>query len=124
MLKFAVVGLSATVADLLVYVSLAYFLGLSVVLSKGAGFITGTVLGFLLNRNWTFGSNQRPAAKFIQYLSLYTASLFINVSINAGVISLLGNDLIAKALAFIAATLTTASLNFMVLQGVIFAKRK
>lgn len=123
-IKFGAVGLSATIADLLVYVSLISFFGMNIALSKGLGFVTGTFIGFLLNRSWTFGSNSRPTAKFLQYLGLYSFSLYINVVINTGVLNTLGKGFVASTVAFSAATVVTASLNFMVLQGVIFANRK
>lgn len=122
--RFAVVGLSATVADLFVYASLVHFFDLSIGLAKGIGFVTGTFLGFVLNRGWTFSSNSKPTAKFFQYSVLYAFSLCVNVAINTGVINTLGKSFIASAVAFSVATIVTATLNFMVLQGVIFAKRK
>lgn len=124
LLRFAIVGLSATGADLLVYASLVYFLDLSIGLAKGVGFVAGTFLGFVLNRGWTFSSNSRPTAKFFQYLVLYAFSLCLNVAINTGAVNTLEKSFLASAVAFSVATIVTASLNFMVLQGVIFAKRK
>ena len=78
LIVYGVVGCINTAADYLIFSLLYYLVGVPVELSQTAGFLTGTVVSYLLNSNITFKEGKgRTRAQFIQHICvdvLLTAS--------------------------------------------------
>ena len=91
---------------------------MSVIWSKAISYLAGVVVGFALNKRWTFQSSQRTWTEPVSYLSLYAVTLGVNVGCNALVLSWLDRS----AIAFLFATGVTTVINFLGLRLVTFRK--
>jgi putative flippase GtrA len=115
--RFIIVGLLSVCVDTIIY-----FLTKSIVspsLAKGISFVSGTLVAYLLNKQWTFEEDRHHTVKVIKFVSLYTFTLFANISVNR-----LGLHLYPGAyiLSFIAATGTSTVLNFIGQKWWVFKK--
>jgi putative flippase GtrA len=113
-----VVGTLSVLVDLGVYSTLATGARLAVSLAKAISYLAGVVVGFVLNKRWTFESSRRSWQEATTYLVLYAVTLSVNVGCNRLVLSLFGAD--HRPLAFIAATGVTTVLNFIGMRLVTF----
>lgn len=52
--KFFIIGVSAVLVDFIVYYLLSDLLSLNIDISKGAGFMVGTIYTYYLNKLWTW----------------------------------------------------------------------
>jgi putative flippase GtrA len=116
--RFVAVGLLATLADATVYAALLFqVLPDQTTLSKGLAFVVGTTVSFVLNKLWTFESKERDGREAAAFVSLYTASLGLNVGVNHVVLlsmEALGLPLgIARPIGFLSATTTSMVVNFL-----------
>ncbi len=118
--RFVIVGLLAMVLDLGTY-RLALWIAIPVALAKSGGFATGTTFAYFVNRSWTFNVSRARVDAFVRFAALYLGTLIVNVGINASVLGMLGRGEIPLALAFVAATATSATLNFIGLRFLVFA---
>ena len=77
--RFAIVGLANTVAGLSVIFSCKALLGANDVVSNLAGYSFAVLVGFTLNKRWTFEHNGAAAITFARYLLVlvvaYTGNL-------------------------------------------------
>lgn len=71
-LRYFAVGLSAFGADYVVLLFCYYALGLPLKLATSAGFVTGFLISFSVNRQWVFGGRHRKrlARQAAEYISL------------------------------------------------------
>lgn len=120
--RFLVVGVTTVFIDMLVYFACVQ-LGINIDLSKGIGFITGTIFAYFANKHWTF-SVQGGYKQFICFLALYTVTLGVNVGVNWVVLNLLGVSKITYIGAFLMATASSAALNFIGMKFLIFQTHK
>ena len=104
--------------DLGVYSALATRVGLAVSVAKAISYLAGVVVGFVLNKRWTFESTRQSWQEAATYLSLYSVTLVVNVASNYTVLSLLGAD--QRPVAYIFATGVTTVLNFIGMRLVTF----
>jgi putative flippase GtrA len=58
------------------------------------------------------------------FMALYLTTLLINVGINSGVITALGDAELVLLLAFLAATGTSATLNFIGMRMIVFRTKQ
>jgi putative flippase GtrA len=116
--RFLVVGSLSVLVDFGVYSALATGAGLAVSLAKAFSYLAGVVVGFVLNKRWTFESSRRSWQEATTYLALYAVTLGVNVGCNRLVLSLIGAD--HRSLAFIMATGVTTVLNFIGMRLVTF----
>lgn len=72
-LRFGIVGGLATAVNFLLFLGLLHLLNVNSVLSSAGGYIGGLLLGFPLNRKWTFKSEKKGT--FIKYICVYMVSL-------------------------------------------------
>ena len=63
LLRFLVGGGSAVVIDFGVYHMLIYF-GIDMSIAKAISYIAGAIVGFVINKFWTFECNSFPLEKF------------------------------------------------------------
>jgi putative flippase GtrA len=116
--RFLVVGVLSVLVDLSLYSALATEAGLAINVAKAISYLAGVVVGFVLNKRWTFESSRQSWQEAMTYLSLYGVTLVVNVAGNYAVLSLLGAD--QRPVAYIFATGMTTVLNFIGMRLVTF----
>ena len=89
-------------------------------IAKALGFMTGTIFAYFSNKLWTFKRAKGGAYVFSIFIALYITTLIINVGVNSGVIAVLGEEELFLAFAFLMATGTSATLNFIGMQMIVF----
>ena len=117
--RFLIVGFATVVIDFATYRLLLY-LDAPTAIAKALGFITGTIFAYFSNKLWTFDRAKGGAYVFSRFITLYVTTLIINVCVNSGVIAVLGEEERFLAFAFLIATGTSATLNFIGMQMIVF----
>lgn len=78
-LKFGIVGVISTIANYGLFTLLLKVFVLHYILSAVAGYMTGLVLGFFLNKNWTFVAQiDRQRSYLFLYFVVYIISLIFS----------------------------------------------
>lgn len=116
---FLVVGVLAVLTDFVVYRSVAWT-DFDIHVAKAVGFISGTVFAYFANRIWTFSDARPVRSSALRFLLLYTLTLLANVQVNALALVLLSGWSGAMQIAFLAATGTSATLNFIGMKFFVF----
>lgn len=107
--RFLLVGISAVLTDSAVYFLLLVF-SVPATPAKITSFLVGTFVAFILNKFYTFESQEKSLAEVGRFLLLYSTTLGANAGVNAVVLLVLGQQ--AKILAFLCATGVSTILNF------------
>jgi putative flippase GtrA len=121
-LRFLVVGATATAIDAVAYLLLVEA-GTVPFAAKALSYAAGTLLGFLGNKFWAFGSARRSVGEPVTYGALYLATLAVNVGTNTLVLGCLSGMFSPeweRGIAFVVATGVTTTLNFLGLRFVTF----
>jgi NDP-sugar pyrophosphorylase family protein/putative flippase GtrA len=124
MARFVPVGALAVALDLFVYGALTS-IGVATGPAKATGFVSGAVLSFFGNRNFTFRRRTKQMG-VVLFALVYLASLLVNVAVNEGALALLGStgpELGATARAIVAVLLATgasATVNFVGMKAMVF----
>ena len=121
--RFLIVGFTTVAIDFTAYRLLLY-LDSPTTIAKGLGFIAGTIFAYFANKLWTFDRAKGGANIFSMFIALYLITLLINVGVNSGVIKVLGRDELFLTIAFLMATGTSAALNFVGLQMIVFKSKQ
>ena len=116
LVRFFFGGGSAVLVDFVTYQGFQA-LGLNIDLAKGLSFICGSVVGFLINKLWTFESIRFSKGEIFRYVILYSCTAMINSAINKLVLSLLP----IKIMGFLCATGVSTVLNFLGQKYFVFA---
>lgn len=111
-------GGSAVLVDFLVY-NLLLFLGAETWAAKTVSYISGAVVGFIINKFWTFNSPEFHGSEIVKYIILYAVSAAANALVNSAVIAWLG----WKIFAFLAATGTSTIMNFLGQKFFVFRRK-
>ncbi len=122
--RFLVVGVVSVGIDLACYTALLA-MGLSTPYAKGAGYLAGMTLGFVLNKNWTFGSRRAAGGEVASYVLLYAVTFVVNIAVNSGMLVVTACFLSGhwpSIAAFLAATGLTTIINFLGLRFITFRK--
>ena len=106
-LKFLVGGGSAVLIDAAVYAVLKQKINLS--FAKAISYVSGAVVGFAINKLWTFGSKRFLISEVIKYIFLYIFSAGVNALVNRTALYLTDNTVFA----FLCATGTSTVINFL-----------
>lgn len=117
---FLIVGSLSVLIDFATYRALIWTAVVGVDIAKGSSFLVGTVFAYFANRFWTFGHTSYQAGSPWRFGFLYLITLGANVLVNAVVLKLLADVRAAVQLAFLAATVISASLNFLGMKGFVF----
>lgn len=117
LLKFCVGGGSAVIVDYIVYLLLKMVMEIS--MAKALSFIAGAIVGFLINKYWTFNSPVFKGYEVIKYVFLYACSATVNTFVNDIVLGMCG----MVAAAFIAATGCSTIINFLGQKFFVFRKK-
>lgn len=116
-LRFLVGGGSAVITDYFFYHLLMRF-GVALSISKGISYILGAIIGFIINKLWTFESKQFQMKEIGKYTILYIGSAIANMIINAIIIWIFSNAFFA----FLCATGTSTIMNFLGQKFFVFSK--
>ena len=108
LMRFCVGGGSAVLTDFLVYRLLLHW-GMFLDIAKAISFILGAIVGFIINKLWTFESKKFSKVEIIKYILLYACTATINTFVNRGVLLIFEIEL----LAFLCATGISTILNFI-----------
>lgn len=142
--KFFIIGVSAVLVDFIVYYLLSDLLALNIDISKGTGFMVGTIYTYYLNKLWTWKYTEKSNKGMIMKFALvYAVSFIFNILINKYGLKLIpecdvrltldskaGNTLNLfsikghKFLAFFLATLVSAVINFLGQKFLVFKQVK
>ena len=132
--KFFIIGVSAVLVDFFVYYLLSDLLNVNIDVSKGLGFMVGTVYTYYLNKLWTWKYTEKSnKGMLLKFGLVYAVSFVFNILINkygmkllpafevnlslsmpdtqtvSNLFSLKGN----KFLGFFLATVVSAVINFL-----------
>ena len=143
--KFVIIGISAVLVDLVIYYISSDIMGLNIDLSKGMGFLVGTVYTYFLNKRWTWKYTERSNhGMILKFALVYLVSLVFNILINKygllwspqfdvnlnitlypeGNIQSLMSVKGHKFLAFFFATVASAFINFLGQKYLVFKSSK
>ncbi len=117
--RFIIVGFATVVIDFATY-RLLLHLDSPTAIAKALGFIAGTIFAYFSNKLWTFDRAKGGTYVFSRFIALYVTTLIINICVNSGVIAVLGKEEHFLEFAFLLATGTSATLNFIGMQMVVF----
>ena len=118
-IRFLIVGSLTVAIDLLFYFLLLYF-NIDTYISKSISFSLGAVFAFYANKSFTFSNSKAGLIKFVIFIILYLCTLFINVISNESVLDLIGHTNPSLVLAFIFATILSATINFLGMKYIVF----
>ena len=116
LLKFCVGGGSAVIVDFIVYMLLKKHMDVSI--AKAISFVAGAIVGFIINKLWTFESRKFKASEIMKYVILYVCSATANTLVNKGVLRVVDWTIIA----FLCATGTSTIMNFLGQKFFVFKK--
>ncbi|MQB08266.1 GtrA family protein [Agrobacterium tumefaciens] len=77
-LRFGTVGLVNTAVGLLAIYVLMYVFDTNLLIANASGYIVGLLVSFLLNRTWTFRSDQRTTVVLLRYIAAALFSYSLN----------------------------------------------
>lgn len=117
LLRFLVGGGSAVLVDFLTY---KFFMlaGVDRNIAKAVSFVCGSIVGFLINKLWTFESKCFSKREIIKYILLYSCTALINTGINYKVLMVFPFDMAG----FFCATGVSTTLNFIGQKYFVFQK--
>ena len=98
-ITFGLVGCINTLIDFLVFTLCYTYLALTLEISQTAGYASGLVCSFLLNRRFTFSDRaKRTRAQLLVFIAVNAVSYGISVILMSPLTALLGNAYITKIL--------------------------
>ena len=117
LIRFLFGGGSAVVVDFLTY-KLFMACGLGRSLAKGLSFICGSIVGFIINKCWTFESKGFSSGEIIRYVILYSSTAVINALVNKVALMMIPMEVFG----FFCATGVSTILNFIGQKYFVFRK--
>ncbi|NHO40060.1 GtrA family protein [Acetobacter ghanensis] len=80
--RFIIVGGVSTIVNYLVFLVFLKYVGLQYQLSSSCGFLAGVMVGFPLNKMWTYQHSSGVTWGLLgRYASVYAVSLFVNICV-------------------------------------------
>jgi len=109
--KFGIVGILSTIFNYGVFAFLYKIISLHYIVSSVTGYVSGLLLGYLLNKNWTFIAQVDKSRSYIVgYITVYAVSLVSSQAFLFFLVELLLiNPLYANILAIVLSTI----MNFL-----------
>lgn len=81
-LRFLAVGLVSTAVNALMFFMLLTWLHVDYRISSVAGFLSGVVIGYVLNKRWTYSSSAPSSARtLVAYGSVYVVSMILSLAV-------------------------------------------
>jgi putative flippase GtrA len=121
--RFLIIGSLTVIIDFLAYRSLVWIDVISVDASKAFSFLVGSVFAYFANRVWTFGHKAHLPGSAWRFAILYAVALSTNVFVNSQTLTLLSGSFASIEIAFLLATLVSASLNFLGMKLFVFESK-
>ena len=121
--RFLIIGSLSVIIDFLAYRSLVWIDVISVDASKAFSFLVGSVFAYFANRVWTFGHKAHLPGSAWRFAILYAVALSTNVFVNSQTLTLLSGSFASIEIAFLLATLVSASLNFLGMKLFVFESK-
>ena len=119
-IRFLIVGGISTGVNYAVFFVLLDDLGIRYQLASTCGFLSGVLVGFPLNKAWTYqDSSKMTATVLYSYIAVYLASLVINI---AAITVLVGVMHLEPLIANIVTILITTMTNFLGTKFWVFRK--
>ncbi len=115
LVRFLIAGATINAVDFSIYYALFHFLPFSV--AKGISFTCAGIVGYLLNKYWTFKHNRTSYAEIGRYALINFLALGINVLTNQSVLNLWPGAIWA---ALIIATILTGLFTFVCFKWWVF----
>jgi len=106
--------------DLGTYYALSVRFDIDADRAKAISYLAGVIIGFALNKWWTFESARRSWTEPASYLLLYLVTLVVNVACNRLALDMFGED--GRLIAYVFATGVTTVLNFVGMRLVTFRR--
>ena len=116
-MKFLVGGGTAVITDFLLY-KLLQSHGMSLTDAKIISFVSGAIVGFLINKLWTFQSKEFNKSEIIKYITLYACAALLNTNSNRIALTIWENQVFA----FLCATSASTIFNFFGQNFFVFKK--
>jgi len=126
---FLIVGLLTIAIDFSIYRGLIYLGSDGVNITKGLGFIGGTIFAYFANHFWTFKEQDTRSGSIARFTMVYIIGLSVNIFVNYLSILILNHftnridHQQAILLAFLLATSVSATLNFLGMKFFVFTNR-
>lgn len=108
LVRFLFGGGSAVAVDFITY-QILLKCGIDMDFAKGISFLCGSIVGFIINKLWTFECKRFSKGEIIKYILLYSCTAMINSFVNRLVFALLS----IKIAGFLCATGVSTVLNFL-----------
>ena len=121
---FIIIGVLTVLIDLFSYRFLYFYLAVDINFAKGISFFVGTTFAYIANRFWTFEDKETVSSSIFRFISLYSATLFVNVYVNSVTLKMLDFYFYVEYAAFIVATACSAGLNFLGMKFYVFRSDK
>ena len=77
--RFVIVGSISTIINYSSFYLFYTFLTINYVVSSATGYVAGLLVGFVINKSWTFGAEGQYRKFIFTYLIIYILSLLIGV---------------------------------------------
>jgi len=120
-LKFAIVGGFATILNYGLFFALFKLFNVNYLISSATGYISGVILGFYLNKTWTFESESKEyVPEVIKYFIVYAISLVVGLGLLKILVSYLN---IHPLVANIGVIGCTTIMNFIGTKFFVFQKK-
>ena len=114
-IRFSIAGAFVIATDLSLYYLLFHFLPFSV--AKGLSFTCAGIVGYLLNKYWTFKQGKSSYAEAGRYIFINALALGINVMTNQSILNIWPG---AVWPALVTATVITSLLSFIFFKWWVF----
>ena len=79
LVRFLVVGLICTIINYISFFILLNFMNINFLIASALGYLLGVLLGYSMNRVWTFQHQIKSLLEKLKYLITYLLSLFIGL---------------------------------------------
>ncbi len=109
-IKFCVVGVVSTLVNYGIFYAALNFLAFHYLIASVLGFISGLVIGYPINKCWTFSSKNSSKTHIYPYLVTYLVSLILSLIFLKIAVEYCG---IAPEIANILAIILTTCTNFI-----------
>jgi len=115
LIKFAVTGIAGTILDFLAF-NLVLLLSGNPVISRGVGYVFGTLWAFFVNRSWVFNS-KNGISSLVPFLLLYGSSGLVAVAIQSFLSATSGIFLAYLISLLVASVMNFLGMRFLVFRG-------
>lgn len=110
-MRFLVVGVVSTIVNYSIYLLLLRGLEIDYLAASASGFLSGVVVGYFLNKNWTYSVKEPTSLVMVaRYLSVYVFSLIAGLAL---LYMLVDGFAVSPLLANIVAIMLTTCTNFL-----------